>query len=213
MAFRPIPWQQIADSRLREVFEHAHMYLADVYTMLDAVPPPNSNGGRCNFSAALVLCAVFDGIAVEVYPTKGTEPDPESRFKKLALKYLVINWGPASLGWIPLSEVGGTLYLELRNPLAHQLARDIPSGVRRTGYGEPYIVRSVKGGYQPPADELESMTSWNPEWPVLWAETPAGKQTKSLKLSVPALYWHVKDMVLKLATDTTAQSYAIANRI
>jgi hypothetical protein len=97
MVYNPVQWQNVTDERLREVFEHANMYLADVYTMLDAVPAPNSNGGRCNFSAALALCAVFDGIAVEVYPTTGAEPDTESRFKKLALqhhRYAVANRKP-----------------------------------------------------------------------------------------------------------------------
>lgn len=65
---------------------------------------------------------------------------------------------------------------------------------------------------EPIADELESMTAWNPAWPVLWSEVPKGKQSKSLKLSVPALYWHVKDMVSRLGTDCAAHAYAVAHR-
>jgi hypothetical protein len=186
------------------------MYLADVYTMLDVVPPVNSNGGRCNFAAALTLCAVIDGICVEVYPTRGKEADAERRFKKLVLKYL--KWGPSKLGWIAPAEVGGTLYCELRNPLAHNVARDIPSGVRRKGYGEPYMVRSIKGGEIPTADKVESIETWDPECPVIWAEIPKGQQSKSLKLSVPALYWHVKDMVRRLAHDGAAHCFAVNHR-
>lgn len=212
MGYNPICWQHISDKRLKEVFEHANMYLADVYTMLDAAPPDGSGGGRCNFAAALVLCSIFDGLSIDVYPTVGIEDDAEKRFKKLALKYLADLWGPPKHGWIALSEVGGTLYLEVRNPLAHNVARDIETGARRDGYGEPYIVRSVRGGHKPTADELESMPTWNLQWPVLWAEVPEGKTAKSLKLSVPALYWYVKKLVMRLASDASVHAHAIAHR-
>lgn len=54
MAYRPIAIDHIKDPILHEVFEHADIYLRDVYSML-AIDESVTGGGPCNFSIALVL--------------------------------------------------------------------------------------------------------------------------------------------------------------
>lgn len=85
MAFTPLPTAHSRDEQIRRVFRHASAYLADCYTMLGAIPPPGSNGGRCTFTIALVLACVVDGLATEVSPIQPTD-DQSVRMRELVLR-------------------------------------------------------------------------------------------------------------------------------
>jgi hypothetical protein len=52
--------------------------------------------------------------------------------------------------------------------------------------------------------EIERMQIWPDEWPVMWAKNNTDPGLKRIVVSVPALYWHVKELATRLASDTQA---------
>jgi hypothetical protein len=96
MAFAHLPIACSPDPQIQRVFVHASAYLADVYTMLGAIPSPTSNGGRCNFSIALVLSCVIDGLATEIHPILPRD----DQFQRIRALVLTMPWGKKARGWI-----------------------------------------------------------------------------------------------------------------
>lgn len=143
---------------MREIFDHANGCMFDIYNMLRLMAP---NGGGCNYSAALVLLSVIDGLATEVWPGSDQEEDQEKRFKRLIRNKLP--WGPEGKGkWVDKGNAADQLYTEFRNPLVHQLAWDKAASSRPFGYVEPVI-----GKWGPlPCDmrdmaKIDALPAWN----------------------------------------------------
>ena len=121
MSYTQLDYQTLQDPRLKEAFHHADMYLFDAYGMFRGLPPAGGDGGGGNFSIALVLLCVIDGLAAEVWPGRDQEKEQEKRFKHLIRCRLP--WGPEGKGkWVDKGNAADQLYTEYRNPLVHELA-------------------------------------------------------------------------------------------
>ena len=77
MPYTPVAYDQVADDSQKEVFKRADMFLRDVYGMFTLPPKPLPDAGGGNWSIALVLLCVVDGISRHVYPTATAVPRPE----------------------------------------------------------------------------------------------------------------------------------------
>jgi len=180
---------------MRRVFEHANSYLGDVYTLIHADPGPEMSGAG-NFSIALILACVIDGLATEIYPIVPVH-DLQKRMQILLER---MAWGTRVQGWVTRQEAARVLYLDIRNPLAHNLAADTSPSVRRPGYADPALVMRMKDWARPRAPELEEIVDWpRRRWPMMWAENSHGN--RRIVLSDLALYWHVKQLTVELAAD------------
>jgi hypothetical protein len=192
MTYRAISWERISDPSLQDVFRRANMLLADVYSMLAV--KPHRNAGTCNFSIALVLLCVVDGIARDVHPTIRAVPDHETRFKRLIRERLP--WGPPAKRWIDIGQAAKWFYCEFRNPLTHELGKDVSEARRGQSEYEPVVCR-----WDPVpemrVDSLDALKQWDLRWPVMrWSGYKDGRR---ISLSGAALYWTVKRMVTNLA--------------
>lgn len=174
------------------------MYLQDVYGMFQLPVAGVVDGGGCNFSIALILLCVIDGLSCHIYP-RGAPGDEGQRFKRLVRDKLY--WPTNSKRWLNKGEAAKLLWAELRNPLAHSLAADAPSRARRSGHDEPNV---GKWGEIPVKywniDYVDGLTAWNDEWPMMY-ETRNAEGNPCMKLCGAALYWAVKRMVQSLVAD------------
>ena len=91
------------------------------------------------------------------------------------------------------------LYLEVRNPLTHELGGDKVTRARPSGWDEPAI-HKWHPEFKWTADELDSATTWPKEWPVLFRGQNSSGQSR-YELSTAALYWAVKALARKLLAD------------
>jgi len=196
MPYKPLDYEHISDTFLKEVFGRADLLLRDVYGMF-ALPPaslPDAGGG--NWAIALVLVCIIDGISCHVFPTEAIVKGQEKRFKRLVRTKLY--WGSPRKGWYDRDKAAAVLYTELRNPLVHELAIDKPAKARPREYYESAV---GKWGFVTVRDiaAIDGMPTWNEEWPTLGVEDHNGG--KRLKLSCVALYWTVKQLINDLAAD------------
>jgi len=199
MTYRPITYDHVPDAFLKdEVFLRADWLLSDAYGMFGMQPVSGTGGG--NWSIALVLLCVVDGISVHVYPTRAVKRQKQ-RFKRLIREKL--HWGPIKKGWCRKEDAIDVFYAEFRNPLVHELAVDKPARARRRDRSITHESAIGKWGSIPEQsqniDAIDAMTTWNDDWPTLRVEDYEGG--KRLKLSCAALYWAVKKMVSALAAD------------
>jgi hypothetical protein len=202
-----VPFKDLEDAEIRRVFQHANNYLADVFTMLGANPSPKSNAGKCNFSMALVLSCVLDGLATEIFPIL-PRGNVEERISRLLER---VDWGKESDGWVLRSHASEMLYQDIRGPLVHHLAAENSPPLRRPGYSDPAIVREMIDGTVLTPDQVDAVQEWNPKWPIMWARTDDAEPHR-LVLSTTALYWHVKHLTLDLATNAAIINDAVINR-
>lgn len=206
MAYRTIAYDHIRDPVLNEVFEHANVYLRDVYSML-VVDPAHSGGGPCNFSIALVLLCLIDGLARDVYPTMSV-PDQGTRFRNLIRDKMP--WATDDDRWIDRARAANVFYLELRNPIAHELAQDKATSARPHGYLDPAVVKT-RPGRSITVDEIDALSEWSREWPVLSTVTRPNGRSRYV-LDCGALYWATKAMVTAFSTDSPLLAHAVETR-
>jgi hypothetical protein len=207
MPFTPVPFKDLGDPGICRVFAHANNYLADVFTMLGANPTPASNGGKCNFSIALVLSCILDGLATEIHPILPAG-DAQKRITTLLAR---LDWGLEADGWISRAKASELLYVEIRGPLVHNLAADTKPWIRPPGYGDPAIIHRMVDGTTMSPDDVEAIEVWDRKWPIMW-DKPAAASPGWIVLSTLALYWHVKRLTFDLATDPTVIETAVKNR-
>ena len=205
MPYTPVAYSQVADAFLRkEVFERADMLLHDVYCMF-TLPAGSDGEAGGNWSIALVLLCVIDGISRHVYPRTS---DQEQRFKRLIRDKL---YWPTTKGWWDKGNSAAVLYTKFRNPLVHELAIDSPVRAYPPDFTEPTV---SKWGPVPEQKrdikEIDALSAWDDDWPTLGVENHNGGTR--LKLSCAALYWTVKNMVNTLAADTAILNAAVASR-
>lgn len=198
MPYRHIEIPPGLPAAVDEAARNADMYLHDVYGMFQLPLDSVVEGGGCNFSIALILLCVIDGVSCHIYP-RGAPGDEGQRFKRLVRDKLY--WPINNSPWIDKGEAAKFLWAELRNPLAHSLAADQPSRARRSGHDEPNI---GKWGEIPPErrniDEIDGLAAWSDDWPTGYVVTNAeGKPC--IKLCGAAFYWAVKRMIQTLVND------------
>jgi len=209
MPYSRVPFKDLGDPGICRVFAHANNYLADVFTMLGANPPPESNGGKCNFSIALVLACVLDGLATEIHPIV-PPGDVQKRMTGLLAR---LDWGSEADGWISRDDASEILYVDIRGPLVHNLAADTKPWIRRPGYGDPAIVHPLSDGTMMTPDEVDATKVWDRKLPMMWDKPPDARGNPGrIVVSTLALYWHVKSLTLDLATDPAVIESAIKNR-
>ncbi len=215
MPFTHLPPAHTSDADISRAFVHTSSLLADVYTMLWG-PPRDSNGGACNFPIALVLACILDGLATEidpVVPVEGT--DENAQFTRLRTLMSRMKWGDKRHHWITPLEATKVLWLEIRNPLAHNLGADTHPTFRRgrRGFGDTAVVLHMidrKTTLSP--DEVEIMTSWPVRWPVMFAKPMDWPGRPRFVVSLPALYWHVKELAWRMAVDEELLNEALQLR-
>jgi hypothetical protein len=207
MPFARVPFKDLGDPGICRVFAHANNYLADVFTMLGANPAPDSNAGKCNFSIALVLSCVLDGLATEIYPIL---PRNDAQ-KRIAALLGRLDWGSEAEGWISRTDASEILYEEIRSPLVHNLAADTKPRIRPPGYSDPAIIHRMIDGTTMTPDEVDAVEVWDRKWPIMWDQA-AGANAGRIVVSTLALYWHVKRLTFDLATDPAIFQSAVKNR-
>lgn len=193
MSYTHLNWKTLPDSHLKKLFHDADMYLFDVYGMFRTLPPPDGDGGGGNFSIALVLLCIVDGLAAEVWPRRTNVPNQEKRFKRLIRDRLP--WGPEGKGkWVNKGTAADQLYNEFRNPLVHELAKDKAARSRPKGYVEPVVGKwgPVPKRLQDIA-KIDALPKWDDGWPLLQESTDVQGRPR-YKLSAPGLYWAVKQL-------------------
>lgn len=201
MPYQRIPSAHIADPQKRAIIHRADLLLGDVYTMCCKHPLDRTKAGGCNFSAALVLVCIIDALATYVYaPTKALPQKrgvQEERFKRLIQEQLF--WYPE---WKSAAEFASFLWNECRNPLAHAAGLDGRSRHKDKGFDEPVV--GFWGEVKPQKiANVDRRKTWPKSWPILSPDrrvvrTATGKPAR-LKLTIVALYWAVKKLVLDLA--------------
>jgi hypothetical protein len=173
------------------------MMLHDLYNIFKLPPESTANGGAGNFSIAVVLLCITDGLAVYLYPTRKIN-DQGKRFKQLIRDKMC--WGPPNKRWMDKGKAAKLLYLELRNPLVHELGADKVTSARLAGHSEPRI---GKWGSIPEEsrdiDLIEGMQEWNKDWPIL--EVKKDEREDYVMFSGAAMYWAVKRMISELVSD------------
>jgi hypothetical protein len=207
MPYQTLEYSNIQHRTLTKVLLHSDMMLHDLYNVFKLPPAITANGGAGNFSIAVVLLCIVDGLAVYLYPTKQVT-DQEQRFKQLLREKLY--WGPTNKGWVEQGLAAKQFYLEMRNPLVHELGADKTTSGRIGGHDEPRI---GKWGSIPEAsrdiDKIQSMKQWNVEWPILAiAKDDQGREF--VKFSGAAMWWAVKKMIVDLINDKTIVQNATA---
>jgi len=197
MSYIPIQYNHVSDGFLKdEVFRRADWLLRDVYGMFTLPPASLQGAGGGNWAIALVLLCVIDGLSVHVFPTSQACATQERRFRQLIRERLY--WGLPKAGWYDKSKAAAVMYTEFRNPLVHELAADKAAKARPIEYKESAVGKWGFVSVQD-IDVLESMPTWNDQWPTLGVEDYDGG--KRLKLSCAALYWSIKQMTNALAAD------------
>lgn len=197
MSYIEIDYSHITHPKLKKVLLHTNMLLKDLYGAFKLPIDRDSGEGAGNFAIALVLLCIIDGISVNIYPTKANK-DQEKRFKKLIREKLY--WGPTNKGWLKKDIAAKQLYLEIRNPLVHELGADKVTSARITGHLEPRIGKW--GGIEENSqdiDFIENIESWNDNWPTL--TVVSSENGEYIKFCAAALYWSVKNMVINLIND------------
>lgn len=194
MAYDHLPWKTVADKKLRDLCEHADMYMHDAYGMFCLPVKDLAEGGGCQFSIALVLLCVVDGFAEIAHPTVAN--DDGQRFKKVLREDIF--WGPVEKGWVERGMAAKTLYVELRNPLVHTMAIEDPEKIgknRPEEWKEPVI---GKWGRLPKTlhdiARIDALENWEEEWPILSNETTR-EDGPRMKLCAAGLYWAVKHLL------------------
>lgn len=208
MPYKHIDATQIKHPIVKQAIERADMYLHDVYGMFSLPGSDIEKGGGCNFSIALVLLCVVDGISREIYPTRLVK-DPEKRFKRLIRDKLYWPKKPKSMLWIDKADAANQLYLEVRNPLVHELAGDKVTSARKKGHNEPIIGKwgEIDKEYRN-VESIDAMTVWNDKWPTMYVKKASGDSRPCMKLNAVALYWSVKRMLNDLVKDPKAMAFA-----
>jgi len=207
MPYSEIEFSHITHPKLKKVLLNTNMLLKDLYGAFKLPIDESSGEGAGNFAIAVVLLCIIDGISVNIYPTKSIK-DQEKRFKKLIRDKLY--WGTVKTGWLEKGVAAKQLYLEIRNPLVHELGVDKITSSRMFEHLEPRI------GKWGSIDEschnielIEELNSWNENWPTLTVVT-SSNNGKYVQISSAALYWTVKQMVIDLISDEKILENAIA---
>ncbi len=197
MSYQELDYSHVTHPKLKKVLLHTNMLLKDLYGAFKLPVDERSGEGAGNFAIALVLLCIIDGISVSIYPTTAIK-DQEKRFKKLIREKLY--WGPAAKGWLEIGIAAKQLYLEIRNPLVHELGADKVTSARMTDHLEPRIGKwgSVEKQNQD-IDIIENLQAWNDDWPTLTVVSSGNGDY--IKFSGAALYWSVKRMVIELIND------------
>jgi hypothetical protein len=198
MAYRPLDYNHIQHEILRQILLHCDLLFRDLYQIFKIRSEDLTDDGAGNFTIAVMLLCIIDGLAVNLYPTKSIY-DQEQRFKKLIRDKLP--WGAAGKHWMEKGMAAKQLYLELRNPLVHELGADKATSIRQKGHSEP---RVGKWGNVPKElqdiDQVEDMQEWNNDWPIL-AFMNNDKGNRYAQFNGAAMYWAVKKMIADLIND------------
>ena len=107
MPYQNLKYDHIQHPTLHKVLEHSDAMLHDLYTIFET---PSKAGGAGNYSIAVVLLCIVDGLScylypTYLYPTKTLERCQDSRFKKLIRDKL--RWGQAKKEKMDGAGIGG----------------------------------------------------------------------------------------------------------
>ncbi len=197
MPYNEIEYSQITHQKLNKVLSHINVLFKDLYGVFKLPTDKTSGEGEGNFSITLVLLCIIDGISANIYPTKAIK-DQEKRFKMLIRDKLY--WGSTKDGWLDKGKAAKQLYLEIRNPLVHELGADKITSAREPGHREPRIGKwgSIEKSHHN-IDLIDGLQQWNDNWPTLTVVSDA--KGDYIKFSAAALYWSVKKMAINLIND------------
>jgi len=204
MTYRPIPYEDIAESNVRDVFRRCDAFLRDVYAILDLPANAESGAGAGNFAACVTLVSVVAGLARYIHPRKGNNRQQFIRF----VADRVLQGSDAK----QREAEADLMYEDFRGLLVHELASDWREPIRllSSGLAEPAVAKwsQIPKGEQT-AESIERQTNTGKVWPILQLETrDAGRR---YELSVPGLYGRLKDVIFDLVVDATLLAQAEAD--
>ena len=207
MVYRHIETSALSHPTLKKAAERADMLLHDVYGMF-SLSGDDGKGGGCNYSIALVLLCVVDGMSREFYPTRLVK-DQEKRFKKLIREKLYWSKKRKNTLWIDKAEAAIELYLDVRNPLVHELAGDNAPRAGKKGQNEPAVGKwGLIDKDCCTIEYIDALEKWNDKWPTMYIKPVSGDGRPCTTLCVAALYWSVKRMLEGFVSDQKAMRYA-----
>lgn len=184
------------------------MMLHDLYQIFKIPLTEAEQGGAGNFTIAVILLCIVDGLSVYLYPTKPVVGDQKKRFKKLLRKKLY--WGSVEKEWVEKDIAAKQFYNELRNLLVHELGADMWTSGRIDNHSEPRI---GKWGSIPEAsrdiDIIQDMSIWNDDWPILKIDRDDNGE-EFVQFSGAVMWWVVKRMIIDLINNESVLENALS---
>jgi len=203
----PLRISDATPARVKSVIQGTTtLLLEDVHTMLLLPVAEHGLYNACNFSAAIVLCAVAAGLSRLIW-NDGTDRE---RFIEVFTTYYP--WAEAELAKDRTrEEIAGDLYYTFRNPLVHALGMP---GERKHGLNLPPsnwrpigITRSIDAMHNGGLALLEQAV----ERPQVIADGLIIHVVVPVDmLHIEALYWGVRQMIERATYDEPAMAQAEA---
>lgn len=192
MFYVPLPYHR-AEPPVADVFRRCDWLLADVYEMLNRLPNDDIGGG--NWSIAVVLLCMADGLSKWIHPIRPKgKKHHRKRFEQFVQDCLLRDDSPIGL------DTAASIYEDFRGILVHDLAVDRKEGVRNIASAEPAV---SKWWPLPESDQsvevLERLVQTNYRWPIFQDQSYDGKRRDVL--CAAALYGAMKRAVLDLLAD------------
>ena len=181
------------------------LYLSDVHAMFRLPLPQQEIHAGLNFSIAQILMAAISGISTTMYEHKG---DPGELFKGLTERYFP--WDQETLS-VSTKGAAGIIYDVFRNPLAHAAGLSMDWRGNNRYLVQSDSVEKVKrrlnenkttGHTEEWLESLERSVARPEMGPTLVVEPPRKV------LMIEGLYWCVRRMICKLASDTERMARA-----
>jgi hypothetical protein len=181
------------------------LYLSEVHAMFRLPLPQHDIHAGLNFSIAQILMAAISGISTTMYDHEG---EPGELFKGLIEDYFP--WDEESLT-VSKKAAGGIIYDVFRNPLAHAAGLSMDQRGNNRYLVQSDSVEKVKRGL------TESKTTGHTEeWLESLERSVARPQMgptlviESVRkvLFIEGLYWCVRRMIYKLASDEQRMIHA-----
>ena len=177
---------------------------SDVHSMLRL---PVSNYGinaGCNFAITHVLMSVISGVSTTLYKEKGLVGE---RFVGVLEEYYP--WELEPSGVLPKEEAASAIYEVFRNPLTHDLGLDLKDKAKGRVVKVKRLKTALRSGRdrgltEKQIEEIEASTIR----PRMSASI-TGTDQKAVLL-VEGLYWGVRRMIERLASDHQRMSAADA---
>lgn len=157
--------------------------------------PNDSAGGGGNWSIAVVLLCMVDGLSKWIYPiTPKGKRHHRKRFERFVQVWLLRDVSPIG------SATASSIYEDFRGILVHDLTVDRKEGVRNIASAEPAVSKWWPLHQNDHSvDALERLVQTDYRWPVFQDQPHSGRRRDVL--CAAALYGAMKRALLDLISD------------
>lgn len=209
MTYRHVDTSKLSHPVLQVAAARADRLLHDVYGMF-SLPGKEERAGGAISPSRWSSCVWSMG-----WPASFIRHAWSKTKKSVSRNYCAISsiWPTSAAGslWIDKDEAALQLYLDVRNPLVHELGGEKAPRAKKKGHNEPVaskwgmIEESCRNvGY------IDGLENWNEKWPTMYMKNASGDGRPCTKLCIAALYWSVKRMLRELVVNPEAIGFAEA---